>query len=95
MSISTVLVYLKGLISTVMALLMLFSSASNGTLESYSAERPDELIASFAVVSDIHVETNNPETIKNLNGVLNGIKAGQDIDAAVYTGDNVMNGQTL
>ena len=95
MTLTTVLTYLKGLISTVMALLMMISPAFGTEAESYSAERPDELIASFTVVSDIHVETNNGQTIENLNGVLNGMKAGKDIDAHIYTGDNVMNGQDL
>ncbi|MBR5438312.1 MAG: metallophosphoesterase [Clostridia bacterium] len=95
MTISTVLVYLKGLIATVMSLLMMISPAFSSAAEPFTAERPDELVASFAVVSDIHVETNNAQTVKNLNGVLNGIKAGQNLDATVYTGDNVMNGQIL
>ena len=95
MTISTVLVYLKGLLATIMALLTMLSPYFGSTAETYSAERPDELIASFAVVSDVHVETNNPQTINNLNGVLNGIKAGENIDATVFTGDNVMNGQVL
>ena len=95
MNTSTVLTYLKGLFATIMALLMMLSPYFAVDAEPYSAERPDELIASFAVVSDVHVETNNANTINNLNGVLNGIKAGQDIDATVFTGDNVMNGQVL
>lgn len=95
MSTSTVITYLKGLFATVMALLMMFSPAFDGNAEPYSAERPDELIASVAVISDVHVETNNAKTINNLRGVLNGIKAAQDIDATVFTGDNVMNGQAL
>ena len=68
---------------------------SGGDAKSYSAERPDELITSFAVVSDIHVETNNPKVYQKLSDVLYGIKAGKDIDAVIYTGDNVMNGQIL
>ena len=95
MTMSTVLTYLKGLFATIMALLTMVSPYFAGSGEPYSAERPDELIASFAVVSDVHVETNTAQTIKNLNGVLNGIKAGENIDANVFTGDNVMNGQVL
>ena len=95
MTMSTVLTYLKGLFATIMALLTMVSPYFAGSGEPYSAERPDELIASFAVVSDVHVETNTAQTIKNLNGVLNGMKAGKNIDANVFTGDNVMNGQVL
>ena len=95
MDISTVIIYLKDLIATVMTLLMMISPAFTGAAESYSAERPDELITSFAVVSDIHVETNNPNIYNKLKDVLEGVKAGENIDAVVYTGDSVMNGQTL
>ena len=95
MDFSTVITYLKDLLTTVMILLTMFSPAFGSKAESYSAERPDELITSFAVVSDIHVETNHPEPYNSLKGVLQGIKVGEDIDAVVYTGDNVMNGQVL
>lgn len=95
MEISTVLIYLKDLFATIMVLLTMFSPAFGGNAEKFQAKNPDELVASFAVVSDVHVETNNPESYNNLNGVLEGIKAGENIDAAIYTGDNVMNGQFL
>ena len=95
MEISTVLIYLKDLFATLMVLLTMFSPAFGGNAEKFQAKNPDELVASFAVVSDVHVETNNPESYNNLNGVLEGIKAGENIDAAIYTGDNVMNGQFL
>ncbi len=95
MEISTVIIYLKDLIATIMTLLMMMSPAFPAEGVPYTAENPDELITSFAVVSDIHVETNNPTAYKNLKNVLEGIKAGEDIDSVVYTGDNVMNGQIL
>ena len=95
MELSTVITYLKELLATVMTLLMMFSPAFAGTAQPYSAEKPDELVTSFAVVSDIHVETNNPNIYNKLKDVLQGIKAGEDIDSVVYTGDNVMNGQVL
>ena len=95
MDISTIMVYLKDLLATILTLLMMASPVFGGNVATYTAERPDELIASVAVVSDIHVETNNPKSYNNLKNVLEGIKAGEDIDAVVYTGDNVMNGQFL
>lgn len=95
MDFTTVVVYLKDLLATIMTLLMMLSPAFGSTAEPFSAERPDELITSIAVVSDIHVETNNPEAYENLKGVLEGIKAGENIKTVVYTGDNVMNGQIL
>lgn len=95
MDISTVIIYLKDLLATVLTLLMMISPAFGSTAEPYSAERPDELITGFAVVSDIHVETNNPKIYTKFKNVLEGIKGGENIDAVVYTGDNVMNGQVL
>lgn len=95
MDISTVTAYLKDLFATFAILVnMLLPVFGNGGT-AYEAIKPDELITSFAVVSDIHVETNQPEAYNNLHKVLEGIKAGKNIDAVVYTGDNVMNGQAL
>ena len=95
MDVTTVITYLKDFLATFLTLLMMMSPAFGGNATSYQAERPDELIASFSVVSDIHVEPNNPERYNNLKNVLEGIKAGETVDAAIYTGDNVMNGQVL
>ena len=91
----TVITYLKDLFATIMILLTMLSPAFGGNGVAYEAEKPDELITSFVVVSDIHVETNQPKSYQNLNDVLYGIKAGKDIDTVIYTGDNVMNGQLL
>ncbi len=95
MDFSTVVIYLKDLLATVMTLLMMMSPAFTGDGVAYQAKNPDELITSFVVVSDIHVETNNPKSYEALSDLLYGIKAGEDIDTVVYTGDNVMNGQFL
>lgn len=95
MEFSTVIMYIKDLISTVMILLMMMSPAFTGNGTAYQAENPDELRTSFVVVSDIHVETNQPKSYNNLSSVLYGIKAGEDINSVIYTGDNVMNGQVL
>ena len=95
MDIKTVTTYLKGLFATLAILLTMLSPAFGNSGEAYEAMKPDELITSFVVVSDIHVETNNPTSYKYLYETLEGIKAGKDIDAVVYTGDNVMNGQDL
>ena len=95
MEMSTVIMYIKDLFSTFMILLMMLSPALPGSAEAYQAQNPDELRTSFVVVSDIHVETNQPKSYNNLKSVLEGIKAGEDINTVVYTGDNVMNGQVL
>ncbi len=93
MDISTIITFIKDVLASFMILVNMISPAAQSQAVAYSAENPNELIASFAVVSDIHVETNNPESYQNFSEVLNGIKAGEDIDAVIYTGDNVMNGQ--
>lgn len=95
MDISTVMNYVKDLLATFMIMItMIFPSVGNNA-ETFEATNPDKLITSFVVVSDIHVETNHPEAYRNLYKAFEGIKAGKDIDAVVYTGDNVMNGQPL
>ncbi len=95
MDLGTILTYLKQLFSTVLTLLMMMSPAFGDEGIAYTPERPEEAVVSFAVVSDIHVETNNPESYDAFYALLEGIKAGEDVDAVVYTGDNVMNGQFL
>lgn len=93
MDFMTIFAFLRDLLATVLILMTMSSAPAENAV--YQAERPDELITSFAVVSDIHVETNNPESYQNFSDVLNGIKAGEDVDTVIYTGDNVMNGQVL
>ncbi len=95
MDISTVLIYAKQLISTIMVLLMMMSPAFGGNGAKYEAENPEELVMSFSAVSDIHVETNNPRSYKAFYDTLEGVKAGENHDALVFLGDNVMNGQLL
>ena len=94
MDITSVIVYLKGLIGTIITFLLMLSPVSPAGV-AFDAEKPDELITSFAVVSDIHVETNNPDSYNAYRGVLEGIKAGNDIRTSIFLGDNVMNGQEL
>lgn len=95
MDFTTVVIYLKDLLATIMTLLMILSPAFGSSAEAFTAKDPEALVTSFAAVSDIHVETNTPESYKNLKNVLEGIEAGENIDTVVYTGDNVMNGQIL
>lgn len=95
MDFSTVIVFIKDFISTVMILLMMMSPAFGGNGTEYEAEKPDEVMMSFAAVSDIHVETNNTKSYQAFSDILYGLKDGKNIDATVFTGDNVMNGQFL
>ncbi|MEE1321746.1 MAG: metallophosphoesterase [Acutalibacteraceae bacterium] len=95
MNFSSIVIYLKDLIATIMVLLMMMSPAFGGNGAKYEAENPDELIMSFSAVSDIHVETNNPASYKAFYDILEGVKAGENHDSLVFLGDNVMNGQLL
>lgn len=95
MDFSSIVIYLKDLIATIMVLLMMMSPAFGGNGIKYEAENPDELVMSFSAVSDIHIETNNPKSYKAFYDILEGAKAGENHDALVFLGDNVMNGQVL
>ena len=94
--ISTVILYLKQFFATFMTMVMMILPGTDSAKGvSYKAENPDELIMSFSAVSDIHVETNNPDAYNAFSDLLYGIKAGENHDVAVFLGDNVMNGQVL
>lgn len=95
MDITSIITFIKQVFSTLMTLLMMLSPTFGSNTTSFAPEKPDEVIMSFSVVSDIHVETNNPDSFKAFSDILKGIKAGERNDAVVYTGDNVMNGQLL
>lgn len=95
MDATTVLTFIKQVIATLMTLLMMMSPAFDKEGKAYEAKDADALVSSFAVVSDIHVETNHPESYTNFSNLLKGIKGGKDIDSVIYLGDNVMNGQLL
>ncbi len=96
MDISTVFAFIKQVAATVSILFsMIFSPAATTSELTYEAERPDELIMSFSVVSDVHVETNNPDAYGAFANLIKGIKAGKNHSAAVFLGDNVMNGQLI
>ena len=93
MDIVTVINFIRDFLLTLMSLLTMLSPAFGGPGAAYQAKNADQLVMSMAVVSDIHVETNNPNAYENYEDLLYGIKGGEDIDAAAYLGDNVMNGQ--
>ncbi len=95
MDLNSVVTYLKGLIATILTLLMMLSPAFGSDEITYTAENPEEVIMSFSAVSDIHVESNNPKPYNVFYDVLKGLKSGGDNDAVVFLGDNTMNGQTI
>ena len=75
MDISTIIVYLKDLFATFLTLIMILLPSFGTAAEPFTAENADELITSFAVVSDIHVETNQPTSYENLKNILEPKKA--------------------
>ncbi len=95
MDFTSIIVYLKGLLPTIMTLLVMLSPAFDSSEVTYTAEKPEEVIMSFSAVSDIHVESNNPKPYNMYYNVLKGLKSGGDNDAVVFLGDNTMNGQTI
>lgn len=95
MDFTIVMNYLADLFATISVLFTMLSPFSGNDGAAYEATKPDELITSFAVLSDIHVETNQPVAYNHFYKTLEGIKAGESVDAVIYTGDNVMNGQIL
>ena len=95
MDISTIITFIKQIVATFTALISMFIPAADTAGVAYGAEKQDELIMSFSAVSDTHVETNNPEAYNAFSALINGVKAGKDHSAAIFVGDNVMNGQLL
>ncbi len=96
MDISTIITFIKQVAATFMALITMMLPATADTSKlTYGAKNPDELVMSFSAVSDVHVETNNPDAYNAFAALINGVKAGEDHSAAVFLGDNVMNGQLL
>ena len=93
MDFSTIITFIKEVVASFMILFSMISPFSQNDAVSFCAERPDELITSFVVMSDVHVETNFPESYQNFSDILYGVKAGENINTVIYTGDNVMNGQ--
>jgi len=95
MDFTTIAVFIKDFMATVLTLLMMMSPAFGSSEITYTAEKPEEVIMSFSAVSDIHVESNNPKPYGVFYNVLEGLKSGADNDAVVFLGDNTMNGQTI
>lgn len=85
----------KNFLFTFWTLLSLIFSSAPISEAAYEARDPENLVMSFSVVSDVHVETTSSENYKAFTTLLRSIKAGKNHDAAIFLGDNVMNGQGL
>ncbi len=87
--------FAKHVISTIFTLIYLPLSFIIPPTESYGAEKPDELITCFTVLSDIHIEGNNYQTFKEYSEILKEVNNSKSNDTLVFLGDNTMNGQDI
>lgn len=90
METSKVYIFVRDIFLTIGILLTMFSPFTDQSGVPYEAEKPDELVMSMSVVSDVHIERLNPTSYQYFYEILKNIKAGKDIDAVAYLGDNVM-----
>lgn len=89
------IISLKKLVSMFLTIFMLILSV-NVTGEPLKAENPDEVKLNFTVFSDCHIEGNNLKTYQVLTKMLmSADKNETENDAAVFLGDNTMNGQDI
>ena len=87
--------FAKHVISTILAILYLPISFLTAPSVGYEAKNPDELVTSFSVVSDIHIEGNNYPTFQEYSEILREVHSARDNDTLVFLGDNTMNGQNI
>ena len=92
---SKVYIVVRDIILTIGILLTMFSPAIDQSGVPYEAENAEELVMSMSVVSDVHIEKLNPTSYQYFYEILKNIKAGKDIDAVAYLGDNVMTANFL
>ncbi len=87
--------FAKHVICTILTMLYLPISFLISPADGYEAKNPDELITSFSVLSDIHIEGNNYPTFKKFSELLKEVHSSRDNDTLVFLGDNTMNGQDI
>ncbi|MGN0447596.1 MAG: metallophosphoesterase family protein [Acutalibacteraceae bacterium] len=85
--------YVKGLIAVISIFLTMVFVPGSG--QAYTAKDPEAAKLVFSVVSDIHVESNNPTTYSAFKNIINDLKNNKSADATVFLGDNTMNGQGI
>lgn len=74
------------------AVMLLFSGIAHG--ESYDVQEPENCLLHFSVLSDVHVEGNNPMRYKVFAHALRDVQRNRSgNDAVVFLGDSTMNGQ--
>lgn len=87
--------FARHVISTILTMIYLPISFLIPPAGGYEVKNPDELITSFSVLSDIHIEGNNYQTFKEYSEILKDVHNSKDNDALVFLGDNTMNGQDI
>ena len=85
---------IEQLVLTVITALSLSLSGASSCEITVNPKNPEGLITSFSVVSDTHVETTASDNYNQFIDILNGLKSCGS-EAAVFLGDNTMNGQYL
>lgn len=62
----------------------------------FAAKSPEKLRCSAVIISDTHMETNNPARFIRMGSTLRGVAAAEQTpDTVCFTGDCTMNGQEL
>ena len=81
------------ILSAIISVLLFFGSAG---ITPYELKDKDNIRFSAVILSDMHVETNNPSRFSKDGGTLAGVYAGGNVpDVLAFAGDNTMNGQVL
>ncbi|MBQ7545801.1 MAG: metallophosphoesterase [Clostridia bacterium] len=76
------------------AVMLLYVGVSEHT--PYDVEKPDECLLNFAVLSDVHIESNNLPRYRVFTQALQDLRKAQSgHDAILFLGDNTMNGQVF
>lgn len=91
---SIIYTMLKVISVVITAAAMLFFYPNDA--ETHSVKDKENISLNFSVLSDAHIEGNNPETYKNFTKILYDVKnTDTKNDALVMLGDNTMNGQHI
>ena len=83
----------KILAALISLIVLLWTGASVGSESTQSDIQGYNL--SFAVLSDVHMEGNNPERFEKFAQILSDIKRNVPSDTIAFLGDNTMNGQII
>ncbi len=83
--------FIVAFMNTIMIFLSMFIPSNSGDV--YEAKKPEEAKLVFNVFSDVHVETNSPDTYSNFKSVLEDSVLNESCDATFFLGDNTMNCQ--